>query len=116
MARLATFIDAAYANSLARDTFKLWIDYDKFSNRIHQEIAAATVEPLDLLRTYYYDCLPYQGNPPTQEQAERVRRARRFFTVLKDLSSFNVREGRIAFRGYDSEGQPYTSRKALTCC
>ncbi len=58
MARLAMFIDAAYANKLANDTFNLWIDYEKFSRRLHKKIAAHTAEPLDLLRTYYYDCLP----------------------------------------------------------
>lgn len=113
MARLATFIDAAYANRLARDTFGIWIDYRKFGNRIHETIVANTAEPLDLLRTYYYDCLPYQGDPPTPEQAGRVGRARRFFAVLRDLPSFTVREGRIVFRGHDSEGRPIFEQKGV---
>jgi hypothetical protein len=66
---LAIFIDAGYSNALARDTFKLRIDYDEFRKQIHRVIADNTVEPLDLLRTYYYDCLPYQSNPPTPEES-----------------------------------------------
>ena len=113
MARLATFIDAAYSNALARDTFRIWIDYGKFSIKIHEVISNNTAEPLDLLRTYYYDCLPYQANPPTPEQSERVRRTRRLFVALRNLRSFNVREGRIAFRGYDSDGQPIYQQKGV---
>ena len=113
MARLATFIDAGYVNSLARDTFRLRIDYERFSNRIRELIAANTTEPLDLLRTYYYDCLPYQSDPPTQEQAARVGRTRRFFAALRNLSSFTVREGRLVIRGHDSNGQPIFQQKGV---
>lgn len=113
MARLAIFIDAAYANNLGRDTFRIWIDYERFSNGIHTEIAAQTLEPLDLLRTYYYDCLPYQGNPPTPEQVSRISRARRFYAALRDLRSFTVREGRLVFRGYDSDGRPIFQQKGV---
>ena len=113
MARLATFIDAAYSNALARDTFKVWIDYEKFSRRIHEIVADNTAEPLDLLRTYYYDCPPYQANPPTPDQAYRVSRAREFFAELRDFRSFSVREGRLAFRGYNSAGQPIYQQKGV---
>lgn len=51
VARLAIFIDAGYSNSLAQHTFRVRIDYESFRNRIHEVIAAETVEPLDLLRT-----------------------------------------------------------------
>ncbi|MGB4681268.1 MAG: hypothetical protein WBH65_01910 [Dethiobacteria bacterium] len=26
---------------------------------------------IELLRTYYYHCLPYKSNPPTEEESER---------------------------------------------
>ena len=113
MARLAIFIDAGYSNALARDTFKLRIDYDKFRSQIHRVIAENTVEPLDLLRTYYYGCLPYQSNPPTTEESERMSRESAFFAALRNLSSFNVREGRLAFRGYHLNGQPIFQQKGV---
>ena len=113
MARLAIFIDAGYSNALARDTFKLRIDYDEFRKQIHQVIADNTVEPLDLLRTYYYDCLPYQSNPPTPEESGRMSRERSFFAALRNLSSFAVREGRLAFRGHDANGQPIFQQKGV---
>ncbi len=99
MARLAIFIDAGYSNALARDRFKIWIDYDVFRNRIRDKISENTSEPLDLLRTYYYDCPSYQGDPPTPEQAARVSRDRKFFAALNRLNSFTVREGRLVYRG-----------------
>lgn len=113
MARLAIFIDAGYSNALARDTFKVRIDYDKFRRHIHGVIAENTVEPLDLLRTYYYDCLPYQSNPPTPEERGRMSRDSSFFAALRNLSSFNVREGRLAFRGHDVNGQPIFQQKGV---
>ena len=91
----------------------MWIDYDKFRRRIHEEIAASTAESLDLLRTYYYACLSYQGNPPTQEQMDRVRGERSFFAALNRLSSFAVREGRLVYRGSDSEGRPIFMQKGV---
>jgi len=32
-----------------------------------------------MLRPYYRDCLPYQHNPPTDGQREKVGKGRRFF-------------------------------------
>lgn len=113
MARLAIFIDAGYSNALARDTFKLRIDYDEFRRQIHRVIADNTVEPLDLLRTYYYACLPYQSSPPTPEESGRMSRESSFFAALRNLSSFTVREGRLVFRGHDSNGQPIFQQKGV---
>ena len=105
MARLGIFIDGGYTTALARDQFGVWIDFEKFSRQVRDEIAADTAEPLDLLRTYYYDCLPYQGNPPTPEQTSRVSNQRRFFTALTNISSFDVREGRLVYRGSNKESR-----------
>ena len=58
MARLAIFIDGGYLDVLARDDFRVWIDHRRLSAEITRTVAAGTAEPLDLLRTYYYDCLP----------------------------------------------------------
>lgn len=56
-----------------------------------------------LLRVYYYDCPPYQSNPPTAEERGRFSRKERFFTALKRLPRFEVRLGYLRYRGTDAE-------------
>ena len=72
MAKLAIYVDGGYVGKLAEHHFNgQWVDYEKFSHKVLQVIGASTQEPLDLLRTYYYDCLPYQSDPPTEDEARR---------------------------------------------
>lgn len=113
MARLAIFIDGGYTAALSRSHYQVRIDFEKFSQRIHETIANDTAEPLDLLRTHYYACLSYQGNPPTPDQKERVSRDRMFFDALAKLSKFTVREGRLVYRGLDAQGQPIYQQKGV---
>ncbi len=99
MARLAIFVDGGYVDALAQDEFGVWVDFQKFPEEIRQTVASKTPEALDLLRTFYYHCLPYQSNPPTLEQAKRFGAKRRFFDFLRRLSRFTVREGRLVYEG-----------------
>ena len=110
MARLAIFIDGGYIDVLARE-FNVRVDYDKFVKEVVNLISSKTVEPLDLLRTYYYDCLPYQSSTPTDSEAELFAGKQRFFNALTRLERFLVREGRLAFRGYDNQGKPIFQQK-----
>ena len=111
MARLAIFIDGGYVDALAEREFSVWIDYDKFVKEVVKVISSKTAEPLDLLRTYYYNCLPYQSSPPTASEADKFAKKRSFFSALTRLDRFLVREGRLAFRGYDSQGSPTFQQK-----
>lgn len=104
MARLAIFIDGAYMEKVARE-FNSRVDYGLLCAEVRRLVAEGTQEPLDLLRSYYYNCLPYQGKPPTDEERERFSRTRGFFDALRRLPRFEVREGRLAFRGTDEHGQ-----------
>ena len=113
MARLAVFIDGGYLDVLARDEFHVRIDNGKLSSQITRVVASATAEPVDLLRTYYYDCLPYQSNPPTDEEKQRVSRKQNRFNALKKLDSYIVREGRLMFRGLDASGRPIFQQKRV---
>src|SRR3989304_4426397 len=62
--------------------------------RVSFEPRAATLAHQDeLLRTYYYHCLPYKSPSPTPEEAERFARKQRFFHALSRLDRFEVREG-----------------------
>ena len=87
------------------------VDISKLVSEIRETVASKTREPLDLLRTYYYDCLPYQSNPSTEAEDQRFARKRSFFDRLRRFDRFEVREGRLALRGYDSNGEPIFQQK-----
>lgn len=111
MARLAIFIDGGYIDALAEREFFLWVDYDKFAKEITKTISDNNAEPLDLLRTYYYNCLPYQSSPASPAEADQFAKKRSFFEALSRLDKFQVREGRLALRGHDNEGRPIFQQK-----
>ena len=113
VARLAIFIDGGYLDVLARDDFQVWIGHQRLSEQITRLVAESAAEPLDLLRTYYYDCLPYQSNPPTAEEQDRLRRKENRFNALRRLDSYTVREGRLMFRGRDANGRPIFQQKRV---
>ena len=113
MARLAIFIDGGYLDALARDEFSVWVDYKKFSEQVAHTVASRTPEPVDLLRTYYYHCLPYQSSPPTEEQARRYGQKHRLFDRLRFLDRYAVREGRLAFKGVAADGTPIFQQKGV---
>jgi len=113
MARLAIFVDGGYIGALAEREFKIWIDYEKLPVEILSAVAARTPEPVDLLRTYFYDCLPYQGPTPTKEEVKRFANKRRFFDFLSRLPRFAVREGQLKFRGRNANGEPIFQQKRV---
>lgn len=110
VARLGIFIDGGYVDKL---DFDGRFDYGKLSDAITDAVRAKTLEPLDLLRTFYYHCPPYQSNPPTDDEARRFGQARSFFGALRRLPKFEVREGRLAFRGLDASGAPIFQQKRV---
>ena len=110
MSRLAIFIDGGYVDAFTRE-LTIRIDYAKFVDEIVATVSAKTSNALDLLRTYYYDCLPYQSNPPTDEERRRFSNKRKFFDALSRLQRFQVREGRLAYRGSNQEGKPIFQQK-----
>ena len=110
MARLAIFIDGAYVDALTRH-IGLRVDYDQFVEAVQGTVANRTPGELDLLRAYYYDCLPYQSNPPTEEEKKRFSGKRKFFDRLGHIRRFQVREGRLAKIGVKENGQPAFRQK-----
>ena len=116
MARLAIFIDGGYINKLCEEEFSVRIDYQALSEEIRNIVAAKTPDPVDILRTHYYHCLPYQSNPPTEAERRRFSQMRRFFTALQNLPRFVIREGRLVPRGYNSRGEPIFQQKGVDLC
>ena len=71
MDRSVVFLDGGYIDKLLEDHFnRQRIDYGAFVS----EIAASS----NIVRTYYYHCPPYQSNPPTEEERERLSSRQKF--------------------------------------
>lgn len=68
---------------------------------------------LDILRTYYYHCLPYQSENPEPEEKEMFSNAQKFYRKLNRLDSFTVRLGKLAYRGTDDNGRPIFEQKRV---
>lgn len=113
MARLAIFIDGGYLDALAEKEFRLRIDLELLARRIVADVGAKTPEPVDLLRAFYYHCPPYQGNPPTEEERRRYAARRSFFDAVKRIPRFDVREGRLEYRGQDASGRKVFAQKRV---
>ena len=110
MYRLAIFIDGGYVDALTRE-LGIRIDYAKFVKEINLAVSTKTSNALDLLRTYYYDCLPYQSDAPTDDEARRFSGKRKFFSALSQIERFQVRQGRLAHRGFDQNNRPIFQQK-----
>ncbi len=113
MGRLAIFVDGRYIDSVARHGFEVQLDYGKFSAAIAKVVDDRTVEPVELLRTFFYNCLPYQSRKPTADEAQRYSQARSFYDALGRLPRYEVRLGRLAYRGTDSKGAPIFQQKGV---
>ena len=95
MGRIAVFLDGGYVDYVMRDEFAFAkIDYKKLADKMSAGH--------DLLRTYYYHCLPYQPPNPTPDERRRFSQAQSFFSRLDALSHFAVRQGKLACRGTDA--------------
>ena len=104
----AAFLDGGYIEKVLHfDHRDARIDFEKLVHRM--------CEPDDLLRAYYYHCLPYQSNPPTDEERARYASKHRFTTRLSFLPRFEVRLGKLAFRGRTAQGDPIFQQKRVDC-
>ena len=102
----AVFIDGGYLDKV------MWHDHP--NRRIdYAGLVRAMVGDDDLLRAYYYHCLPYQSDPPTEEERERYAAKHRFVTALRHIPRFEVRLGKLAYRGTDGAGQPIFQQKRV---
>lgn len=106
MDRVAIFIDGACFAYVLRDEFgEPKIDF----NLLAQSLAGS----MTLLRTYYYHCLPYQSDPPTTDEATRFGKMQAFVNQLNRLPRFDVRLGKLAFRGLRQDGSPILTQKRV---
>lgn len=110
MQRVAVFIDGAYLDHVILDQFEgQKVNYYSLS----KSIVSQTGQDKEMMRIYYYHCLPYQSSSPTDEESQRFGRMQKFFRGLQRTSRFEVRQGRLAFRGIDAQGQPIFEQKKV---
>ncbi len=89
--RTAVFVDAGYLYKIV----KLYyggrrIAYEKLASEVTRQSSGG-----NLLRVYFYDCLPYQSNPPTSSEREMYSKRLKFFESVGKLPRFEIRQGRL---------------------
>ncbi|MCK4823961.1 NYN domain-containing protein [bacterium] len=113
MSRLAIFVDGGYMDKLGEDEFQIRIDMSKFVDKIREIVESKARDQVDILRTLYYHCLPYQSNPPKPDEKTRFANKRRFFDAIGSLPRFEVRQGRLILKGFDAKGHPIFQQKKV---
>ena len=104
--RIAVFIDGGYIEKIAQEEFSgAKIDY-----RLLSDVMS---EGFSHLRTYYYHCLPYQSQPPTEVERHRFASRQKFYNALERLDRFQVRLGYLRKRGTDNAGSPIFEQKGV---
>lgn len=63
--KAAIFIDGGYFDYVLKEFGEPRIDFGRFSE--------GPAEGRAILRTYYYHCLPYKGDPPSDDESKRLR-------------------------------------------
>ncbi len=105
MEKVCVFIDGGYLDEISKNVGYIKIDYLKFSRKLCGEN--------HFVRAYYYHCLPYQSDPPSEEEIKRFSQANSFFEKLKRLDRFEVRLGKLVKRGCRSDGSPIFNQKRV---
>lgn len=89
--RCAIFIDGAYLEKVLKNEFdETRIDFGKLS----RELAGDA----QILRTYYYNCMPFQDDPPTEHQKEMHAKRDSFIARLQKLDRYEVKLGKLVKR------------------
>ncbi len=104
MGTVAVFIDAGYFDRvLATEFAGVKVAYDKPADR--------AARGHELLRTYYYNCPPYQSNPPTARERQLCSTMDKFFHALQNLPHSEVRLGKLARRTDTSGAVRYEQKR-----
>ena len=106
--RALLLIDGGYLDYLQRSFGSPRIDYGKMALAICERFGYA------MLRCVYVNCLPYLSQNPAPEEQEAYNRKQAFFDRLSKLDRFQVKLGRLAFRGVDEKtGKPVLEQKQV---
>ena len=91
MEKAAVFIDGRYLDAILIEHFD-WarISYEVFSENLCNDYRRWT--------TFYYHCMPWQDNPPTDDQSRKFSQMDKFLYALKRLNRFEVKLGKVVMR------------------
>lgn len=104
--RCALFIDGAYLDRVLDVEYgRVRVDFALLSTRLAMGA--------EILRTYYYNCPPYVGVVPSEDEIRRAEAKDRFFNALTMLPRYQLRLGRVACRGLDERGKPIYVQKLV---
>lgn len=104
---LSIFIDGGFLEKVFNRLGEPRIDYLSLYNWISKKVSVPR------LRTYYYHCLPYQGDPPSAEEKARFAKKQRFFNKISSLPRSEVRLGSLAYRGRSEDKTPIFEQKKV---
>jgi hypothetical protein len=79
MDKAGVLIDNGYFKRVVTALSAGGLDFEQFSQWVCKKVNA------EWYRTYFYDCMPYQSNPPTLEERERTSRMDKFIYSLKSF-------------------------------
>lgn len=103
MYQVAIFIDGGYLDKVLQyELGNMKLDYAAFSGAIASTIHTDT----DILRTYYYHCLPIKGSPPTPTENDRFAAMENFLDALGRLPRFQVCLGKLVRRNVGEGAKP----------
>lgn len=106
MGKIAIFIDGAYLSKVLKESFSsVQIDFSKLSTYL--------AEDSPILRTYYYNCMPYKSANPTSGESNRYNNMQRFITSLENLDHYEVKLGKLEYRGRKEDGSPLFQQKRV---
>jgi uncharacterized LabA/DUF88 family protein len=101
-------IDGGYLDFLQRSYGSPRLDYGRMAQAICEYFDCT------LLRCVYFNCLPYLSSSPGSEDQEAYRKKEGFYQRLQKLDRFEVKLGRLAFRGLDEgTGKPVLEQKQV---
>jgi uncharacterized LabA/DUF88 family protein len=90
MAKAVVLIDGGYFNKVLENVFhRPPFSYEKFSDNLCSSAGCQRV------RTYYYNCPPYQSNPPTTTESKKASDFDKFIAYLRKSPRFEIRLGRL---------------------
>lgn len=89
----AIFIDGGYLAKITEQQFhRPPIDFQRLSDVLSDSDQR--------LRTYFYDCMPYQSTPPTAQEKEKHKAKSQFIhAVQRSVQRFQFRQGRLRKTG-----------------
>lgn len=84
--RAAIFIDNGYLSKVVPNGMR--VDFERFCATVYGD--------RERLRTYFYDCMPYQSEPPTEDERIRYGNYCKFREIVENLPRFQMRFGKLS--------------------